>query len=277
MLVFLCNFAKWSPPPAVTAAYSVFLLVGFSLYHMMANGQFSAILTMSAVVQCLAISILAMQVVTSKSADGISAKALILDVIAFSTRLSSTIWKNGYLPADVTGDWVYQLIDICSLVLTLWLLHHILVPMRMTYNAEDDALPIGGLILGCMALAVMFHGDLDDSPVFDTLWTMGLYTCAIQVLPQLWLISKKGGQVHGLTSHYIATMALSRVMSGLFMWHAREDLTCTPWIKGYNHAPYAILGAHAVHLLLLGDFMYYYFKGVANKGLSCSVLPTIAV
>jgi hypothetical protein len=252
-------------------------MAGYTLYHMMANSQFSAILTMSAVVQCLAISLLAMQVVTTGSADGISARALMLDALAFTTRLSSTTWLNGYLPADITGDWVYQLIDICSLVLTLWLLHHVLTKKRQTYNAEDDSLPIGGLILGCLVLAVLFHADLDDNPVFDTLWIMGLYTATVQVLPQLWLISKKNGRVHGLTSHYVAPMAMSRVMSGLFMWHAREDLTCAPWIKGYNHAPYAILGAHAVHLLLLADFGYYYFKGVSSRGLSCSTLPTISV
>jgi len=106
---------------------------------------------------------------------------------------------------------------------------------------------------------------------------MSLYVAALQVLPQLWLISKKGGRMQGLTSHYIAAMAVSRFMSGLFMWHARDALTSVPWIKGYNHAPYAILGAHAVHLLLLGDFAYYYVKGVTKNGLSCSVLPTINV
>lgn len=277
MLVFLCNFAKWSPPPQVTAAYAVFLMAGYMLYHMMANSQFSAILTMSAVVQCLAISLLAMQVVSTGSADGISARALMLDALAFTTRLSSTTWLNGYLPADVTGDWVYQLIDICSLMLTFWLLHHVLVNKRQTYNSEEDSLPIGGLILGCMLLAVLFHADLDDSPVFDTLWIMGLYTATVQVLPQLWLITKKGGRIHPLTSHYVAAMAASRVMSGLFMWHAREDLTSVEWIKGWNHAPYAILGAHAVHLLLLADFGYYYFKGISQKGLSCTALPIVHV
>jgi len=277
MLVFLCGLAKHSPPPQVTAAYAAFITAGFTVYHMIGKGEFSAILTMSACVQCLAISLLAMQVVSTGSADGISARALILDAVAFACRLSSTTWLNGYLPSDITGDWIYQLLEICALALTLWLLHHVLVKKRQTYNADEDSLPIGGMILGCLALAILFHGDLDNKPVFDTLWIMSLYVAALQVLPQLWLISKKGGRTQGLTSHYIAAMAVSRFMSGLFMWHARDDLTSVPWIKGYNHAPYAILGAHAVHLLLLADFAYYYFKGMSKNGFSCSSLPTISV
>jgi len=149
MLVFLCGLAKHSPPPTVTAAYAAFIMAGFTLYHMIGKGDFSAILTMSACVQCLAISLLAMQVVSTGSADGISARALILDAVAFTCRLSSTTWLNGYLPSDATGDWVYQLLEICALALTLWLLHHVLVNKRQTYNADEDTLPIGGMILGC--------------------------------------------------------------------------------------------------------------------------------
>ena len=33
-----------------------------------------------------------------------------------------------------------------------------------------------------------------------------------------------------------------------------------------NHAGYSVLAAHAVHLLLLGDFGYFYFKNLATKG-----------
>jgi len=277
MLVFVCGLAKYSPTPKVTAAYAAFIMAGFGLYHMVGKGEFSAILTMAAVTQCLATSLLAMQVVSTGSADGISARALILDAVTFACRLSSTTWLNGYLPSDVTGDWVYQLLEISALALTLWLLHHVLVNKRQTYNAEEDSLPIGGMILGCLVLAILFHADLDNSPVFDTLWIMATYVSAVQVLPQLWLISKNGGRVPALTSHYIAAMAVSRFMSGLFMFHAKDDITSAPWIKGYNHAPYAILGAHAAHLLLLADFAYYYIKGMSKNGFSCSSLPTISV
>ena len=45
-----------------------------------------------------------------------------------------------------------------------------------------------------------------------------------------------GGRCKALTSHYIAVMAVSRMLSGTFMWHARFDITCEPWVGSYDHA-----------------------------------------
>jgi len=274
----LSGMAKNAPPMHVTIAYGAFLMLGVMIYTLVAEGEFSAILTMSAITQCLAISLLAMKVVSTGDAGDISARALTLDAVAFACRLSSTIFFNGYLPADVTGDWVYQAIDICSLCLTLWLLRYVLVDKRQTYNSDDDNLPTSGLLLGCMVMAMLFHADLDDRPIFDTLWMAGLFIGAVSVMPQLWLISQNSGRAEALTSHYVAMMAVSRFLSGIFMWHAREDLSSKPWaiLGGWNHGAPVILGAHALHLLLLGDFGYYYIKAIAKNGLSLSE-PTIMV
>merc|ERR1719337_292660 len=79
----------------------------------------------------------------------------------------------------------------------------------------------------------------------------GLFAGVVAVLPQLWL-STRAGKVEALTSHYIAALALSRVLSGMFMWAARNTINCRPWFGGINHSVVAIFGAHIVHLLLLG-------------------------
>ena len=78
-----------------------------------------------------------------------------------------------------------------------------------------------------------------------------------------------------MASHFVAVMAVGRMLSGSYMWHAHEEITCEPWIKGVEHAGYAILAGHAVHLLLLGDFAYYYVKNLASGGLCAPLeLPT---
>jgi len=274
----LSAVTKHTPPTHLIVTYGAFLAVGFMIYTLVAEGEFSAILTMSAVTQCLAISLLAMKVVCTGSAGDISVRGLTLEAVAFACRLSSTIFFNGYLPADVSGDWVYQAIEICSLCLALWLLRHVLVDKRQTYNEEDDSLPISGLLLGSMVLAMLFHADLDDRPIFDTLWMASQFISTAAVMPQLWLISQRGGRVEALTSHYVAMLAMSRFLSGLFFWHCRMDLSSKPWamLGGWNHGPVAILGANAMHLLLLGDFGYYYIKAAATKGI-CSLEPTILV
>merc|ERR1719506_3335602 len=66
-------------------------------------------------IQCLALALLSLQMISTGSASGISARALSLDAIALCCRLSSTLWLNGYLPVDASGDHVFQIVDICSL------------------------------------------------------------------------------------------------------------------------------------------------------------------
>merc|ERR1719263_2703893 len=99
-------------------------------------------------VQCLAVVLMALQMVFTGSASGISARALTLDALAICCRLSSTLWLNGYLPVDVTGDHIYQIVDICSLCILGWLLHQVLVVKRCTYQAEHDTLAVAPMVIG---------------------------------------------------------------------------------------------------------------------------------
>jgi hypothetical protein len=255
----------------VTAAYIILLVGVGTVYHFVAAGEFSVILTMAVMFQCSAVALLAMHVLSKGNAKGVSSRALCLEALSFACRLSSTTWLNGYLPVDASGDMVYQAVDVCSLLMVLGLLYHVLVQRRSTYEAGMDSLPVMPMVIGALALAAAFHGDMNNRPLFDMLWMMGLLIGVVAVLPQLWLISRNGGVIHACEGHYIALMAVSRILSGTFMWHARHDITCTPWVEGWNHAVPAILFAHAVHLLLLGDFAYYYVKSVAVKGLAASI------
>eukprot|EP00931_Biecheleriopsis_adriatica_P020992 TRINITY_DN1386_c0_g1_i1.p1 TRINITY_DN1386_c0_g1~~TRINITY_DN1386_c0_g1_i1.p1 ORF type:complete len:282 (-),score=50.03 TRINITY_DN1386_c0_g1_i1:42-887(-) len=264
----LSAMPKESPPTQVMVAYGLFVTSALGVYHFIANGEFSAILTLAVMMQCLGFGLLAVQVLLTGRCTGISASALILDALALCFRLSSTLWLEGYLPVDASGDWVFQAVDIMSLMLVAWLLKQLFFEKKISYQKEEDSFPIFPMVPLCILLAGMFHADMNERPVFDTLWMAGLFVCSIAVLPQLWLISKTGGKVEPLTAHYIAAMAISRALSGVFMWHARHDITCIPWVEGYNHAPWVILAAHALHLLLLGDFGYYYVKTMINKGLT---------
>jgi len=259
---------KSMPHTHIQKAYAFFGLGAYFVFSHMAGGEFSAILTLSVVFQSLAMALLALQVVIKRSMAGISVRALQLDAAAICLRLSSTTWLNGYLPVDMTGDWIYQLFDIMSLAILGWLLYQAFFKHQHTYQASEDNLAVGPIVLGCVALAALLHADMNARPVFDALWLAGLLISAVAVLPQLWLINRSRNRCEALTSHYIAAMAVSRILSGTFMWHARFDITCDPWVKGFNHAVWTILGAHAIHLLLLADFTYYYVKAILKNGLS---------
>jgi len=260
--------ASKAPPAHVLVAYGAFWCSALAVYHLVANGEFSSILTLSVMCQSLAIALLCLQVVSSTGAKGISARALTLEAGALACRLSSTLWLNGYLPVDASGDMVFQGVDIFSLMMVLWLLHRVLVVERRTYEQEFDNFPIVPVAIGSLVCAALLHADMNGRPIFDTLWMTGLLAGVVAVLPQLWLINRTGGVVQAFMSHHIAMMAVSRVLSGTFMWEARHDVTCAPWIEGFSHAIYVILGAHLLHLLLLGDFGYYYLRSIATKGLT---------
>jgi hypothetical protein len=254
----------------VAAAYAIFLLGALVVYHWVANGEFTAVLTLSAVCQCCAFSLLGMQALSADGLGGISQKSLMLDAMAIAFRLSSTIQFDGYLPADVTGDYLYQMFDLVSLAMVCGVVY---VKMQKNCNGdEEDDLPCVSLAAGAFVLAILLRGNLDDNAIFDTLWMWGTLVSAVAAIPQLQLMTRNYGCVPALTSHFVAVLGLGRCLSSVYMWHAFEDIECDPWITNFNHAGYAVLLAHVLHLLLLVDFAYYYCKNITTSGLQ-SPLP----
>ena len=187
------NLGSVSTP--VLGAYVVFSVVSFLVFHLVAEGEPSSTLTLSALAQCLGVSLLWIQVLSGQGAWGISAKALILDALAICFRLSSTLFVDGYLPNSPDGDFIYQFFDICSVLMLLFLLRRVAVDHKDTLQAAEDTFPIGPMVLGCFVLAAVLHGDMDDIPILDTFWMFGLFLSVIAVLPQFWLISQSGGKV----------------------------------------------------------------------------------
>lgn len=267
----MLNRSLQKPRTGLILIYVAFLTLALCVYHNIAEQEFSSFLTLSAIFQCLAFSLLGIQIISNNGVAGISAKSLLLDVFALVCRLSSTLFLDGYLPSDQTGDWMYQAFDVLSLAMVLWILYRVLSVQRNTYEADEDAFPARPLALGAFVLAVMFHGNLDEKPIFDTLWMCGVFASAISVLPQLWMMTHRRGASPALLSHFVAAMAVGRLLSGAYMWHAYPEIECEPLFGNETRAGYAVIMAHAVHLLLLGDFAYYYGKNVAKSGLGADL------
>merc|ERR1719247_3142688 len=133
---------------------------------------------------------------------------------------------------------------------------------KHAYEVEYDTMNIMPLVLGCFVLAVLVHPDLNDRPLFDTLWATSLYIDVIAMVPQLWMMSKCG-KAEAVTSHYVASIAASRAVNLIFWFYGYEELA--PEDGGVNVAGYAIIAAHVLQILLLGDFMVLYIKAGCNK------------
>merc|ERR1719450_728063 len=173
-------------------AYSAFGFCALVVHHYVAEWELSAILTMSVMAQCLSFALLGLQISAKRSMRGVSMQTLLLDVMSLCCRISSTMVKQGYLPVDATGDYVYQAADICSLLLVLYLLHLGWGELSRTYQAEADDFSVAKLAVGALVLACICHADMNHSWAFDVLWTTACYIDAVAAMPQLWMISRSG-------------------------------------------------------------------------------------
>lgn len=258
---------------SVCTAYGAFLLCAGVVVREFSDGDFSLVLTASAGVQCLGFLLLLLKVKHHKTVAGISARTLELYVLVFSFRLSSTLFMNGYLPVDRSGDWAYQVADVTSMMLVLQLLCCVRKSHRATYLEECDTLDVRFAVPICLMLAVFFHGSLNKSPLFDALWSVSTNLEVIAMLPQLWLLSKLGGEVDGMTSHFVAAQALSRVLAFAFWFYGCKEVDAKG--TGPNVAGALVLVAHGMQVLASADFMYHYGRAVLAG--SKMVLPVLDV
>merc|ERR1719375_2720620 len=116
--------------------------------------------------QCLSFALLGLQIFAKGSMRGVSMQTLLLEVVSLCCRLASTLVKQGYLPVDATGDYIYQAADICSLLMVLYLLHLGYGELSRTYQAEADDFSVVKLALGALVLACICHADMNHSWAF---------------------------------------------------------------------------------------------------------------
>jgi hypothetical protein len=255
---------------------AAFASVAVLVYHWFAEGEFSAVLTLSAIFQCLAFCLLGVHALLTGSVRGISAKSLQMEAIALTCRLSATLWVQGYVPTDMTGDGLYQFFDVLSLILVFGLLYRVLTAADKTYELEADSLPIMPFVAGSFVLACLLHAKIMQYRSFDVTWMWGLFVGTVAVVPQLWMMTRRSGSTPALASHFIAVMAFARILSGSYFWHACNEFDCDPWIGTFNHAGWSVVAAQVVQMLILADFAYIYVKNIATNGLRASLeVPSI--
>lgn len=245
----------------VAASYATFMVVAFIVYAVLSDGL-SSLLTLSAGLQTLAFFLLCLKVKGQTSVSGISAKMLLMYAVTLVLRLSSTLWLDGYLPADSTGDWMFQCIEVTSLCLALWLLKRVVHIRRVTLEGaaqeetQDNMPGLPSILLGCAVVSVLFHADLNHNKIFDIIWAYACYLETAAMVPQLWMMSQAGGEVEALTSHFIALTTVARFFSLYFWFLAFND-----GIGLYgNYSEMMVIGAHLVQLALSCDFLVLYIK-----------------
>jgi len=244
-----------APSRQVAAAYSTFLIVAGTVYFGIAQRSFASIQTLAGMSQCFGMVLLTMQVLGDHSMEGISLESLALSCAAFACRLSSTLFFDGYLPVDASGDGTYQAFDVLGLLLAAY------ITVR---NIRNDALRpsvtfVLSVSLSALSLAALLHGNMDKRPFFDTLWMAGVFLASAAIVPQLMALRRLSAKASPLPGHALSATAMSQVLSFIYIWHARNDMTCDAWVEGFNHAVWAVLIAHVVPILLTCEFWEDWF------------------
>merc|ERR550537_785209 len=243
--------AKRGGPAASTAAFASLLLLCARVLSQWSQLDYSAVLTLSAVLNALSFYQLLTKIEMQKNVAGISARSIELSVVAVCARLTSTLFcpGGGYAPAATAR--LFEAADVLALGMAVLVLRSIYTTHRATYLAEHDSMEIKPLALPCVALAALVRGSLDRSPFFDMMWAISVNLDTVAALPQLWMLVKIGGEVEGMTSHYIALQALGRAC-GLAFWSVGAAEL------GSRAAWWHVIIAHCIQVVLSLDFLYHY-------------------
>jgi len=249
--------------------YVCFGLIVCFAGRFVSDHAFSALITLGAAIQLLGFCLLRLKMRKQKGAAGMSSRTLQMFAVTYVFRLYSTLQYNGYLPVDRSGDWAYQLIEVLALCVVISLLVAMHTKYEATYEKEADTCAIHYFVIGCLLMSYFVHPDLNRRKVPDIAWTSALYMEAVSMVPQLYMMAKKGGEVESLASHYIACVFVCRLMMISFWLHTYTELL--PRGATFNFAGYGVVGAQLLQLVLFGDFMYYYVKSIRTR--SRMVLP----
>jgi len=253
---------------------SVFLVCGLLvtcalvLYTKFLEADFSAMLTLGSGAQCLGFLLLTLKVRAQQSVEGISFRSLQLYTLVFAARLVGNTFATGYIPLDSMDSWsdnFQQISDAVSLVLVLQLLYCIHVTHSKTYQADMDDFDHISILPACVALAIFIHANANENPILDFAWYLSLNIDTVALLPQLLMTTKIGGKVDSMLARFVVCLVASRACFLVFWFYGYAELTPPPNIAGKE-----IVAVYVIELLLAGDFLVYYFKGLVT---GCMEIP----
>ena len=118
--------------------------------------------------------------------------------------------------------------------------------------------------MSCAICSFFIRGMLNRNWIFDMLWAFSLDVEVFQLLPQLYMMAKVGGQVDMSTAHFVGNIVLSCLCRFTFWIWAIPGCKELSSPEGYSWdmqmGGYFILSAYIIQTLISLDFMYYYVK-----------------
>jgi uncharacterized protein with PQ loop repeat len=219
--------------------------------------DWSVILTLGSIFHTLGWYALLHKIMEQKSVAGVSLHTVELLIVVYVVRLLTTTRRSGYLPVDSSGDGFYQTADFVGLAIACVIRRCMVHSHRTTYDELADNLKLRKALPWCVLMAVFVHGDLNESCIFDTLYYLSVNVETIAMMPQLWMFTQGGGEIDGMTSHFVVMQTLGRVCSMVFWWYGMAEIG---EFTTYNVAGVYLMFAQVAQVLQSLDFTFYYTK-----------------
>ncbi|KAL3096966.1 hypothetical protein niasHS_002682 [Heterodera schachtii] len=191
-----------------------------------------------------AILILLWKIWKTRSCAGLSGKSQVLFALVFTCRYLDILHFISIY------NTLMKVLFIGSLFATCYFMF---VKFRATYNKDEDTFRVELLVLPCIVLAVFVNADFT---ALEVLWTFSIYLEAVAILPQLFMLQKRG-EAETITAHYLFLLGIYRALY-IFNWVYRY----------YTEAFYdpIVIVSGIVQTVLYADFFYLYVTRVVKDG-----------
>jgi len=258
--------------PRAAALYALFAIGCLAVWKTLearATGQYDYILTLSAAFQSLAFLLLVFET-RSSVAEGLSEKTLWAFFIAHVTRISTTIWGEGYIPEDNTGDvYLYQILEVVGIACCAFQL--------LKLNAVRTTMDVGqgierwSMLMGMCATAAVLayktkstgHNDY----FADLSWMFSVWLESFALGPQVHLIVMNTRSVVDDSAVHFAGLTLAAALSFAFFWGRNTRDHYEELQKDGEHGFfYAIVVAGILRVGLCGTYFYLFMKAAPGKG-----------
>ncbi|KAK8807259.1 hypothetical protein WA158_004018 [Blastocystis sp. Blastoise] len=251
--------------------FAFFLL--FS-YHFLSDGDFSFFLTLSSIMNCFGFILVLYKILVTKSVSGISMKTIFCFIHVYLCRCIVITGCQAYLPYDKSGDWLYQFIEILTLVTLCYVFILIKYTYSYTHNSHQDtylnicssSLLSTYIIIGpCILIGLFFHSNLSDIYIYDFLWYASHLLETLSILPELYMIKKSRNEtIHEYTSNFIFCLFISRLFSFFFWISSYKELNIGyTWFSSHFSGQFLLI-TQIFQLFLMTEYVYFYIKAAID-------------
>ncbi|XP_012085048.1 ER lumen protein-retaining receptor erd-2.2 [Jatropha curcas] len=206
----------------------------------------------SEAIHAAGILVLIYKLTTQRTCSGLSLKSQQLTALFLAVRLVC----SGIMEANI-----HTLLDLATLISTLWVTYMIQFKLKSTYIKELDNMPLYYLVVPSVILAVLIHPYMYHMRIARICWALCVYLESVSVLPQLRLM-QNAKMIEPFTSHYVFALGVARFLACAH-WIIRVYDTRGAYVysigSGYLWFPTVLL-AEIVQTFILADFCYYYIK-----------------